>query len=132
MNGIKVMFGVIGNMRLVFLLFVISVFISSCIGKSSSTCEWEKKNFKERWDFVVEKIYKHPQYKSTFVIETTNNKRIFFRPIQDLVAFSEKGDRIVKEPYSKYAYRVTSDGDSIRSRIYSTSCDSIVERQNYK
>lgn len=122
------MFGVIGNMRLVFLLFVVSLFIYSCIGKSSSTCEYQKKNYKERWDFIVEDIYKHPQHKFTYVIVSTDGKRINISPIQDIVAFSEKGDRIVKESNSKYAYRVTSDGDSIRSRIYSTSCDSIVEK----
>jgi hypothetical protein len=127
MNGIKVMFGVIGKITLVSIVGI-NVF-SSCIGKSSSNCRWEKQYYLERWNFVVERTYKHPNYKATYVLETTSGEKIFFQPTQDVVAFAEKGDKISKEPYSKYAYLINEFGDSIRSRIFSVSCDSIVKNQ---
>lgn len=123
------MFGVIGKISVVPFICTV-IFTTSCIGKSSKTCEWEKQNYRERWDYVVARTYKHSHYKATYIIVTTDGKEIYFQPIQDIVSFAEKGDRIVKEPYSKYAYRVTASGDSIRSRIFSTICDSILEKEN--
>jgi hypothetical protein len=41
-----------------------------------------------------------------------------------LVFFANKGDRLIKTPYSKYAYLVTQYGDSSRYRIFSKTCDS--------
>lgn len=38
--------------------------------------------------------------------------------------FANKGDRLIKTPYSKYAYLVTQYGDSSRYRIFSKTCDS--------
>jgi hypothetical protein len=120
------MFGQIGNMKYILILLVISV-ICSCIGKSSKNCEWEKKNYEEKWDFVVAKTYKSPNYKATYIIETTFGKKNFFQPKQDLVSSTEPGDKIMKQANSKYAYWINSNNDTIRSRIFSISCDSIVE-----
>ena len=125
MNGIKVMFGQIG--KILTGLFICSEIFISCIGKSSKTCQWEKQNYTEKWDYVVEKTYKHSHYKATYIIVTTGGKEIYFQPIQDIVSIAEKGDRIFKEPNSKYAFIITESGDSIHSRIFSTICDSMVE-----
>ncbi len=121
------MFGQIGK-RLVLLITCIKIF-SSCIGNSSSNCKWEKLYYTERWDFIVERTYKHSYYKATYVIVTTEGKEKYFQPIQDIVAFAEKGDKIIKKPNSIYAEKINSDGDTIRSRIFSISCDSIVKKR---
>jgi hypothetical protein len=61
------------------------------------------------------------------VILTTQGRELYFQPVQDIVFFAKKGDRIIKDPYSKYANLVTQIGDSNRYRIYSVTCDSIIE-----
>jgi hypothetical protein len=98
------------------------------MGKSSKTCEWEINNYKEKWDYVVSKTYRSPQYSATFIIKTINGKEIYFQPIQDIVSRVEPGDRIIKERYSKYAFWINSNNDTLRSRIFSVSCDSMVLR----
>lgn len=118
------MFGQIGKL----LIIVSVVMLSSCIGKSSSDCKWEIEYYTERWDFIVERTYKHPHFKATYVIVTKSGKEKYFQPTQDIVSIVEKGDRILKDPNSKYAYIINSFGDSIRSRIFSKSCDTIVEK----
>ncbi len=116
----------IDTMKTVLILLVSST-LFSCIGESSSDCEWEKENYREKWDYIVAKTYKSPNYKATYVIETTSGKKIYFQPIQDIVASVEPGDRILKPPYYKYAFWVNSYHDTLRSRIFSVSCDSLVK-----
>jgi len=130
MNGIKVMFGVIGKMTLVSIIVINILF--SCIGKSSSTCEYQKQNYREKWDFIVARTFKHPQFKFTYVIVSTDGKRILISPIQDIISKVESGDKIFKRANSKYAYWTNSYNDTIRSRIFSTYCDSFVENQTKK
>jgi len=65
------------------------------------------------------------------VILTTQGRELYFQPVQDIVFFANKGDRIIKDPYSKYANLVTQIGDSIRYSIYSVTCDSIIENQEH-
>jgi hypothetical protein len=131
MNGIKVMFGKIGNMKCI-LTFCIVTLMCSCIGKSSKDCKRETQNYSEEWDFIVYKIYKHPDYKATFVIEGTSGEKVVIDPMQDIVASAEPGDKIIKKAYSKYAYWVNSYNDTMRSRIFSIFCDPIVEVRTKK
>ena len=131
MNGIKAVFGIIINkwnrriLRFATLVSIISVF-QSCIEESSKTCEWEKEYYLQSWDYQVEKTFKHERYKATYVLETTTGKIILFQPIQHIVSQAEPGDRIFKEKNSKYAYLIRKDMDSLKSRIFSVGCDSIV------
>ncbi len=112
-----------------YIIYIVILFTAySCMGESSKTCEWEINNYKEKWDYVVSKTYRSPQYNATFIIKTINRKEIYFQPIQGIVSQVEPGDRIIKEPYSKYAFWINSDNDTLRSRIFSVSCDSIVLR----
>ncbi|MEO9257291.1 MAG: hypothetical protein ABI207_02850 [Crocinitomicaceae bacterium] len=116
----------INNIRFISILFLLGI-LNSCIGKSSKDCKRETQNYSEKWDFIVYKVYKHPEYKATFVIEGTSGEKIVIEPMQDIVAFAEPGDKIIKKDYSKYAYWINSYNDTTRSRIFSTFCDSIVE-----
>lgn len=97
------------------------------MGESSNTCEWEKKNYLESWNYEIDSIYRYKEYNATYIISTTTGKNIFFRPIQDIVAFAESGDRIMKKERTQFAYLISKNGDSLRSRIFSVSCDSLVK-----
>ncbi len=115
------------TVRLVIQFFSIMVLIlQSCANRSSNTCEWEKVNYSEKWDFEVASSYRYRKYKATYVIQTTTGKKILFRPIQDIVAYAERGDRVIKDKYAQFAYLIHKDGDTLRSRIFSTGCDSMV------
>lgn len=127
MNGIKVTFGVIGEIRNEILQ--LCLFFSIFTGCNGPSCEFEKQYYGERWDYIIEKTYKDARRKATYVIFTTQEREIYFQPVQDIVFFANKGDRIIKVPYSKYAYLVTKFGDSTRYSIYSVTCDSIIENQ---
>jgi hypothetical protein len=128
MNGIKVAFGVIGEIRNEILkLFLLFSIFTSCNGPS---CEYEKQYYSERWNYIIAKTCKDAQHKATYVIYTTQGREIYFQPVQDIVFFANKGDRIIKVQNSKYANLVTQFGDSMRFRIYSVTCDSIIENQN--
>lgn len=108
---------------------IINFLLSFCFGCESPSCETEKQYYQERWDFTIEKSYKDLQHKATHVLVTKQGREITFQPIQDIVFFANKGDRLVKTPYSKYAYLVTQYGDSSRYRIFSKTCDSELDDQ---
>ena len=125
MYGIKVIFGITNRFGVQSLLLCTVIF-SSCIGKSSNTCKWEKQNYRESWDYEVASTYRYRKMKATYVLQTTTGKRIFFRPIQSIVSLAEPGDRIVKKKNSEFAYLIDEDGDTIRCKIFSETCDSLV------
>lgn len=100
--------------------------IYSCEIKSSDTCEREKQYYHEVWDYEVLSAYRYKKYKATYVIKTTSGKTIFFSPIQDMVFYAEPGDRVVKKEYDQFGYLIDKNGDSLRSRIFSPGCDSLV------
>jgi len=130
-NGIRAVFGkIIERQSSMFFRFAIVLGIvctlQSCLGNGSVNCDREKDYYLESWDYEVEKTYKHEQYKATYVLKTTTKKTILFGPIQDIVSRAEPGDRVFKEKNSKYAFLINKYGDSLKSRIFSVSCDSIV------
>jgi hypothetical protein len=116
--GLRTVIGGILQLGILFSMF------TSCKG---SSCEIEKQYYGETWDYIIEKTYKDAQHKATYVILTTQGRELYFQPVQDIVFFASKGDRIIKDPNSKYANLVTQIGDSIRYSIYSVTCDSIIE-----
>lgn len=118
MNGIRAMFGRIGS-----ILFG-SLFLFSCA--NGHECDWEKAIYAESWDYEVATTYKDRTYNATYVIKTTTGKEIRFKPIQDIVSLAQPGDRIYKKRNSEYAFLIDQNGDSIGSRIFSVSCDSMV------
>jgi len=100
------------------------VFLFSCA--NGHECDWEKVLYSEYWNYEVAATYRDETYNATYVIKTTTGKEIRFRPIQYIVSLAEPGDRIYKEKNSDYAFLIDRNGDSIRSKIFSISCDSMV------
>jgi hypothetical protein len=116
--GIKVIFGKIGN------FFFASLILFSCA--NGHECDQEKAIYSEYWDYEVETTYRDKTYNATYVIKTTSGKEIRFQPVQYIVSLAQPGDRIYKKKNSEYAFLIDRNGDSIRSRIFSVSCDSMV------
>lgn len=112
------MIGKIGN------VFFTSLILLSCA--NGHECDWEKASYSEFWDYEVATTYRDKRYNATYVIQTTTGEKIRFRPTQYIVSIAEPGDRIFKKRNSEYAFLIDRDGDSISSRIFSVSCDSMV------
>ena len=92
----------------------------------NGACDNDKIMYEEQWDYIVENVFKHSQFKATYVIETNNGKQLIFCPIQGIVSNAEKGDQIVKAKNSEIAFLIKSRGnfkDTISSRIFSPTCD---------
>lgn len=129
MNGIKVVFGITNNVmtRCVLKFGCFVLFITSCELKDTTSCDWEKELYKEKWDYIVKGVDRYEKYQATYVIKTTSGKEILIRPKQYLITISNPGDRIIKNENSGIAYVIFHDtGDTIESRIFSEICDSIV------
>lgn len=113
-------------MRYIYIILFFTI-QSSCIGESSDNCKLQKRYFAEKWDFTVLKTYRSLRGNAKYVIVADNNQKFYFKPIQRVVSIAKVGDRVIKEAYSEFAYLITSDNDSIKSRIFSSSCNEKVE-----
>ncbi len=115
---------------------MISVLGLSLLSCQPEKCSWEIEMYKQHWNYTVKQTYQHDQFKATYVIETVEGKNLLFRPIQGIYTSAEPGDKIIKERNSNKAALVKmnwEDKDTIEfRRIFSPSCDEIIENLNSK
>lgn len=136
MKKIEVMFGIINRVinsmcvtRIYIMFILISSILISCEIHGGISCESELKLYKEKWNYTIKRVSKAPNMTATYLIETYEGKRIYIQPKQYLISISDPGDFLIKEKNNEIAYVIFHDTrDTIASRIYSPTCDSIVIR----
>lgn len=91
-------------------------------------CNHAFETYREEWNLEVKKVNTEGNLNnSDYNIETTSGKTLSFRPFQNIIALAEPGDRLVKIRNTNWCYIISSEGDTLTSRIYSETCDRYID-----
>ncbi|MNK22442.1 hypothetical protein D3C87_407190 [compost metagenome] len=98
-----------------------------CCMTACSDPNWNCKHnltlYQEEWNFLVKKVNTVGEYQ----IETTSGRVLSFKPFQNIIAWTNPGDRLVKIKNTNWCYIINHEGDTLTSRIFNESCDKFID-----
>lgn len=111
-------------MKFFYLTYII-LFVGSCEDPNNH-CRNDYQRYKQEWRYVIKRVEDISNGRSDYRIETTTGEFLSFKPFQNIIAIANPGDHIIKLENTNWCYIVTPKGDTSTSRVYSSTCDSII------